>query len=235
LNRQHNDTIWIERLDQIFSGLRHELGNDLHALKLTLDHLNDNFDRLDDREKMKFLGRLSDILMRQERLVASLESYLAVDIGTFREVDVSRFFERIEHKATIMLKRTKIVLNCRRETATCAVWANDDALETAIVKIIENAIETLSDAIDAKIDLDFERSGRYVIIRVADNGPGIDSRNIAKVFLPFFSTKKGKIGMGLPVARKLLAKMNGKIAVANRKETGTEASIWIKTAGVGPT
>jgi signal transduction histidine kinase len=235
LNRQHNDTIWIERLDQIFSGLRHELGNDLHALKLTLDHLNDNFDRLDDREKIKFLGRLSDILMRQEKLVASLESYLAVDIGTFREVDVSRFFERIEHKAAIMLKRTKIVLNCRRETGACAVWANDDALETAIVKIIENAIETLSDVIDAKIDLDFKRSDRYVIIRIADNGPGIDSRNIAKVFLPFFSTKKGKIGMGLPMARKLLAKMNGKIEVANRKETGTEASIWLKTAGVGPT
>lgn len=230
MNGHQDDTQWIERLDQLLSILRHELGNDLHALRLTLDHLRGNFGRLDDTEKIGFLDRLSEILMRQEKQVSALEAYLAVDIEPSEAIDASGFLQRMAHRAASVLENTSIVLNCRISGDRCAIWANGDMLEAVLINLIENAMAALSKTTDPRIELDVQGSGRFVMIRVSDNGPGIDSQHADKIFIPFFSTQKGKVGMGLPLARKLLSKMDGEISVVNLEGHGAEVRLWLKRA-----
>ena len=59
---------------------------------------------------------------------------------------------------------------------------------------------------------------------------GVSEVNLEKIFIPFFTTKPGKMGMGLPIAHKLITKMDGGINVKHLFEGGTEVNVWIKTA-----
>ncbi len=73
------------------------------------------------------------------------------------------------------------------------------------------------------------REQDYVLIEVADMGPGVPSEIVAKVFDPFFTTKEsGKgTGLGLSTVYGIIRQMDGVIALANREGGGAVFSIYL--------
>jgi signal transduction histidine kinase len=69
------------------------------------------------------------------------------------------------------------------------------------------------------------------MIGVRDNGCGITEKDLPKVFLPLFTTKPGRRGMGLPIALKLLSSMGGHMEIESLSEGGTRVRIWLRTVG----
>ena len=59
-----------------------------------------------------------------------------------------------------------------------------------------------------------------VELRVSDNGPGIDPSMRDHIFEPFVTTKKSGQGLGLPLVRKLVRDMNGRITHERDEESG---------------
>jgi two-component system nitrogen regulation sensor histidine kinase NtrY len=55
-----------------------------------------------------------------------------------------------------------------------------------------------------------------VLIDVAENGPGIPAENLEKIFIPFFSTKKGGSGIGLSLSRQIMRLHNGTLTVRSK-------------------
>src|SRR5262249_54446364 len=77
----------------------------------------------------------------------------------------------------------------------------------------------------------FDPIERYVVIVVADNGPGVPESFREKVFQPFQSTKgHGGTGLGLAVARKIIAEMGGAIELKSPKEGGAQFEVRLPTA-----
>jgi len=66
-----------------------------------------------------------------------------------------------------------------------------------------------------------------IIIRFSDTGPGIRSKDLSKIFLPFFTTKPDGVGMGLAIANKNIAEHGGLIAVKSQLGRGTTFTIWL--------
>jgi signal transduction histidine kinase len=88
------------------------------------------------------------------------------------------------------------------------VWAN----------LIENAIDALHDGGEIRITLENEL--HHVVVRVIDDGPGIQPEILSRIFDPFFTTKAPGhgVGLGLEIARQLLWRYGGEISV--RSEPG---------------
>jgi len=73
-----------------------------------------------------------------------------------------------------------------------------------------------------------EKGGRiWQRITVADNGPGIPSADLTKIFLPFFTTKPDGTGMGLAVVQKIALQHGGSVEARNRPEGGAEFLLWL--------
>jgi signal transduction histidine kinase len=58
------------------------------------------------------------------------------------------------------------------------------------------------------------------VVRVSDNGPGIDPLRIDRIFQPFFTTKSTGTGLGLAVAQKIVVTHNGRVTASNGSEGG---------------
>jgi len=219
----------IENLDQILSTLRHELGNPINSLKITLDVLQENYDLFDDVKRKDYLKRGLKLLARQERLVEAMKSYSRSNAKEQEEIPFVNLWEYFVNMASKRLKDGKIKFIHNLELRPCLLKANNVALSRVMTNLLDNAIEALEDVSDPKIELTASRNNDFVVIVIKDNGSGVRKSDMPKIFIPLYTTKPGKMGMGLPIARKLLLKMEGWIEMKSPFGNGTEVRVWLRT------
>jgi len=65
------------------------------------------------------------------------------------------------------------------------------------------------------------------LIKISDTGSGVPEEYIDKIFEPFFSTKKGGLGLGLPLSKRVIEEHGGKIEFSSRQGNGSEVKIYI--------
>ncbi len=82
----------IEDLEQIFSILRHEFGNTVNSLKMTLDVLLRNFDAFDDAAKVEFLHRALALVARQHKFLDAMRAYVRAAVGEIEEIPLIFFW-----------------------------------------------------------------------------------------------------------------------------------------------
>jgi signal transduction histidine kinase len=110
----------------------------------------------------------------------------------------------------------RISLNCAEDID---FFIDERQLSRAISNIVENAIEFLQ--ADTKpgskrINIDVRSEADKVIVRIKDNGPGIEPGKESEIFKLFFTTRVGKgLGFGLGIAKDIVEQHEGKIAVSS--------------------
>jgi nitrogen-specific signal transduction histidine kinase len=109
----------------------------------------------------------------------------------------------------------------------------DEALlRQALVNLVRNGAEAAREAgrspqviLSGTIE---ELAGRkWQRISIADNGPGIPTQDLPKIFLPFFTTKSDGTGLGLAVVQKVALQHGGSIEARNRPGGGAEFLLWL--------
>ena len=70
-------------------------------------------------------------------------------------------------------------------------------------------------------------------IQVLDRGPGIPPELLAKVLLPFYSTKRTGTGLGLPLCREIVDAHGGNLRIEGREGGGTAVIIWLPRLASG--
>ena len=219
----------MDSLEHILSTLRHEMGNSVNSLKITLDVLQENYNRFDDEKRKDYLKRASKLLARQEKLVEAMRSYSKFDVKEQEEIQLLHFWETFLTTAAAKLRDANIRLVHNHDLEPCLIRASNMALNKVMTNILDNAIQAVEDVNDPQIELRALRHKDSVTILLKDNGCGIRKNDISKTFIPLFTTKPGKMGMGLPIARKLLSKMGGRIEIESHLVKGTEVRLWLKT------
>ncbi|WP_435417747.1 XrtA/PEP-CTERM system histidine kinase PrsK [Parerythrobacter aurantius] len=111
----------------------------------------------------------------------------------------------------------------------CCVLADPDALEQAIVHLVQNAVDA-SNA-DIPVCIDVSTDGLIARIEIVDSGCGMDAEFIrTRLFKPFVSSKDGGFGIGAFEARELVRAMGGRLDVQSRTGIGTRFTISIPLA-----
>ena len=103
-------------------------------------------------------------------------------------------------------------------------------LEQVLLNLITNSLDAMPEG--GELLVTAGATGGYVEVTVADSGTGIDPVNVGRVFDPLFTTKEqGKgTGLGLTIARDVVAAHGGTIAVSSRRDEGTEVKVRLPIA-----
>lgn len=102
-------------------------------------------------------------------------------------------------------------------------WFDESQLYQAVQNLLKNASE--SGAEESSIELSISQDSSLSTLMVSDRGPGMTEEQMSKALLPFYSTKPGGSGTGLPLCREIVESHGGKLSFANRPGGGLQVKI----------
>jgi signal transduction histidine kinase len=106
-------------------------------------------------------------------------------------------------------------------------------LEQVFLNLVMNAIEAMNSSKSDHRVLELKTSvneGDEVLVTVADSGPGVDAKNLERIFDAFFTTKPNGMGMGLSICRTIVEAHKGSLTVVPNKPKGVEFRIILPIA-----
>jgi signal transduction histidine kinase len=105
------------------------------------------------------------------------------------------------------------------------VTTDPERLRVALINLVVNARQAGHAQGQAEVLLSTRLAVDGVTITIADNGVGISGADLPRVFDPYFTTKRGGTGLGLPIAKNIIEGLGGAITVASAPGRGTEMHI----------
>lgn len=125
---------------------------------------------------------------------------------------------------------TRVALDL--DPALPPITTDAERLRLALVNLIVNARQAVGNAEESKpsggeiaVLVTTRRDADSITIAVSDRGVGIDAEDLPRVFDPYFTTKRGGTGLGLPIAKNIVEGLGGTISVMSERGRGTEIQI----------
>ncbi len=112
------------------------------------------------------------------------------------------------------------------------ISGDEGLLRQALLNLVRNAAEAAAgQSFGGRVTIrgSIEQSGPTFAqrISVSDNGPGIPSENLSKIFVPFYTTKAQGTGLGLAIVQKIIVQHSGTVEARNLPEGGAEFIVWL--------
>ncbi len=229
-------------LGQLAAGVLHELNNPLTSITVYSEYLLGKHKRAGaepgDVEK---LGRIVESAARMTKFTRDLVTYARPTTESASKVSMIEVLEQSLGFCEHVLDEAGVLVERSYAQDLSPVEAVRGQLHQIFVNLITNACQAMAndprrtamDAARSKLSVSIDGKGEDVVVRIADNGPGIAAENVARVFDPFFTTKgEGKgTGLGLSIVRNLVEQHGGSISVESRTEARTTSSGSVPAAG----
>ncbi|MEO6457002.1 MAG: ATP-binding protein [Chloroflexia bacterium] len=140
------------------------------------------------------LGEVSSSAQRISEIVKAVKTYSFLDQAPIQQVDIQA---GLENTLVILKHKLKSGVEVERDydPDLPQIEAYGSELNQVWTNIIDNAIDAMGG--HGKIILRTRRDGKYVIVELSDNGPGILGDIQQRIFEPFYTTKGPGVGNGL--------------------------------------
>jgi PAS domain S-box-containing protein len=211
-------------LGSMAAWVAHEIRNPMAAIFTTLQNIETGIDSKSPkkyalRNVMKEVDRVEKLIRELLNISISVPlNILKVDIYDLLKQTIEMVQKRDGQKnITFELKGSKMF-----------AMADPNRLKQVFINIVINSIESISGSGEVNISLTKEKGmdgNRRLIVKFKDNGKGIHSSNMSKIFDPFFSTKSHGTGLGLTVSHKIIQEHNGLMEVESEEDKGTTVAV----------
>ena len=230
----------VQALTLLAASVAHEIGNPLNALHIHLQLMERSV------KKLKVDGRSKNAAASIPEISDKLEQYLDVCKGEIARMDyiITQFLQAIRPAPlqprlaslndvvdeTLKLLKPELdnrglVVKFKPTRRLTATPIDATQMQQVLVNLIKNAMQAMSSG--GRLALQTGESSDGVWVSVADTGGGIPQEQIARIFEPFYTTKKKGTGLGLMIVQRIIRAHGGKIEVESRVGQGTTFRIWL--------
>jgi signal transduction histidine kinase len=171
----------------------------------------------ESRRAFAIITKLRQMLKKEQASFEPVSLNEAVrDVTGFLAADAAR-------------RHVKIDLDLARDLPL--VLADMVQLQQVVLNLMTNAMDAMETQSEETRNLRLvtccDRRSKLVELQVRDQGPGIASDQLGRLFEPFHTTKRNGLGMGLSICRSIIDSVKGKIRAANSPEGGAVLSVTI--------
>ena len=218
LQELQSELVHISRLTamgEMASALAHELNQPLAAIVNYLKGCRRLLDkRVDDQSRMvgDALEKAADQALRAGEIIRRLRDFVARGETERRVERVAKLIEEASAIALVGAKERGIRVRYVLDPAADLVLADRVQVQQVLINLMRNAIEAMDGAERRELVISVQREGaEMVAMSVSDTGPGFGAEARARLFQPFFTTKRQGMGVGLSISRTIIEAHGGEI------------------------
>jgi signal transduction histidine kinase len=207
------------------AGLAHEIKNPLASIKTFTDYLDAHY--ADPAFRAKFKKIVGGEVERINLIVQQLLDFAKPVPPKLAPIDVPRLLdETVELLNSELVERRVEVDRCYDASAT--ILGDPQQLKQVFLNLILNSLQAMNG--NGRLAIQTGRTGSELVVTIADNGVGIDPKDLPRIFEPFFTTKPSGTGLGLAVVQGIVKEHRGRIAVESHPGQGTTTQLFLPIA-----
>jgi signal transduction histidine kinase/DNA-binding response OmpR family regulator/ligand-binding sensor domain-containing protein len=226
-----------------FTNISHEFRTPLTLIKGPVQSITEqfvngqkDFDRNKIVEQLKLVQRNSDLLLK---LINQLLELAKLESGSLKvektEDDVFSFVRAIASSFESFARQKNVFLQVNVPEGNCNALFDKDKVETIFINLINNAIKFTPAGGEVKVITEAHHelitNNQQLTLRVRDTGIGIPKEQQSKIFERFHQVneahKEVGTGIGLALAKELVALMGGEISVQSEVGKGSEFKVLL--------
>jgi two-component system nitrogen regulation sensor histidine kinase NtrY len=213
------DAVELQAWQDLLRVLAHEMMNSLTPISSLAESVRPLLDRAlrANPGLHDVAGAMEVIARRSAGLLSFVERYrkmAELPPPSLERVATHELVLRVEHLMRATFEAKGIAYSSSVEPAGLTIVADGNLLEQALINLVHNAIDAVSDAQHPTIELRCTLREEQCAISVCDNGVGLESTSVERMFVPFFTTKPGGSGIGLSLARQIAHAHGGQLDAA---------------------
>ncbi|MFW5490316.1 MAG: ATP-binding protein [Desulfovibrio sp.] len=210
------------------AGVAHSVRNPLTSLKMRLFSLERSLS-LDPMQREDF-EVISEEIKHIDTILNNFLEFSRPPKMRFQSVSPSAVVDNTLQLLRHRLQSGNVDIQLHRDDPLPPTAIDPEQLKEALVNIILNACEAMVEGGTITISEDLgvvDGVGRMILIRVADNGPGVPKSIMDDIFSPFFSTKEEGSGLGLAISRRILEDHGGWLSLKSKEGYGAIFSLAV--------
>jgi signal transduction histidine kinase len=193
--------------------LAHELGNPVASIRMSAEMLLGDY-------PSEMHGELFQIIMsesqRLESLIENAVYFVSVGTPSPVELEISQIVESALRQAELTDPP-----EIRMDLKQTVLYGDITQISRLFREVLCNAAESGA----TSVLISSAAEGSDLVVSVGDNGKGIPPEKLANIFSPFFTTREGKLGLGLSIAKRIVELHDGTLEVAPADPAGTAATM----------
>jgi two-component system C4-dicarboxylate transport sensor histidine kinase DctB len=220
----------LAQLGQITAGVAHEINQPLGAMRILADNCIALLGRKDSKAPGLISKNLDNIVRLNERIGHITRELRAFSRKGNRETGPISLKESLASAILLnqsRLRENKVKLVRDPFDPKLQVIGGRIRLEQVFVNLLQNAFEALEGAARPQIRVSVIVEADWVLIRIADNGPGLPPEIAKALFTPFTTTKENGLGLGLVIAHDIVRDLGGELNVES-SESGAIFTVKLK-------
>jgi signal transduction histidine kinase len=220
-------------LGKLGAGVAHEIRNPLNAIAMAIQRLGSEFRPREEEREGEYhqivrvirdeIGRLNQIV---EQFVLFSKPYRL----NLAPCSPGEILENVSILFAEEARAKSIEIQKEIEPKLPLLMMDKGRITQALINIVTNSINAMEGGgnltIKAKLD-----GGHWVKVVVSDTGRGIPEEEIERAFDYSYTTREKGLGLGLPIAHKIIEEHGGRITIESRLGKGTDVSIFLPVKG----
>jgi PAS domain S-box-containing protein len=212
-------------MGMLVAGVAHEVRNPLFSISANLDAFDA---KMGNRpEFTTFITLMRAEVERLAGLMRELLDYGKPAQTTLAPESVAPVVaDAIERCESLAARGTVRILN-QLPPKLPRVALDRNRLVQVFQNLLQNAIQhsPVGGAVSVKAELEKSGATSWLALVVTDSGPGFEAEDVSRIFMPFFSKRRGGTGLGLAVVQRIVEEHGGRIAAGNRPEGGAVMTV----------
>ena len=237
LSKIQNELVRSEKLislGRLSAGVAHEIRNPLNAIKGAIVYLKRK--RSDDPLLQEYTQLVSEEIDRLNTVVTEFLYFARQSKPKAVPTDLNKLIRSARNLLDKQAREMGVRFHDKLDDNLPPAVVDPHQIEQVLVNILINALDAVPQGGDISITTQSLNDGAasgFIRIEILDNGVGIADQYLQNIFDPFFSTKEGGTGLGLPLSLGIVENHGGKMTVVTLEGTGTRFVIDLPLGAAG--
>jgi signal transduction histidine kinase len=218
----------ISSLGHLAAGVAHEIRNPLNAMGMGLQRLKREFLPPDESKREEYISFTELILKEVRRVNGIIEQFLTLSRPFQLNLKESSLQDLLKHLVTLFQEEASslgITLQAEIPSDLPLIRMDPERLTQALINIMKNGMQAMGKG--GLLRVEARSLKDRLEVTISDSGSGIPPEQMEKIFNYYYTTKDKGVGLGLPIAHRIIEAHEGQMKIESRVGMGTKVTVTL--------